>query len=400
MKVANTKWSDDAFLDQLRSFADPEAEHCVYELHRLYGDNDFHAQFHQLTTNDAVMPAGLPKVADDFFEKFHRLPIPDGKPVDMHRIRAGQKVFLDHSFLSCVALLLKSVPEGYQATCLTAILHRTRGLDDHTYLRLLGVLQMVVNVCCVGGFEPKGEAIITANKLRLLHAGIRYIVAKKLPDYRARFGEPVNHEDMLGTIMGFSLLVVDGLQRLGVPLSAKHADDYYYVWTVFAQVMGIHPPGNRDDTSFVPQTLDEAREFYRSYARRHYKAAAENPEGVELTAHLLGMVRSLLPETFLKHIGLGHLPRMYMEDLIGNDATQALGVRPMRSFSRFLLNLFPRMWRAFWRVADRFKPLKRLHEKLGLWFLRGLIEQSAGGSLQAAQEVARKAGPLVFARPH
>jgi hypothetical protein len=379
MNSQKTKWSDDAFLDQLRALGDPESDACVHELHRVAGDEDFHAQFAQLTTNDAQMPEGLPPVATEFFEKFHRLPEPDGKPADLQRLRAGQRVFLDNCFQCCMALLLKSVPEGYQAPCLTTILHRTRGLDDHTYVRLLGVLQMVVNVCTVGGFEPKGEAIITANKLRLLHSGIRHIVGRRIPTYHARFGVPVNLEDMLGTIMGFSLLVVEGVQSLECALTEQEAADYYYVWTNFALLMGIHPPGRPADTSFVPQTLSEAREFYQSYARRHYKPAAENPTGVELASHLLAMVKSLLPDTFLKHLGLSQLPRLYMDDLIGREAMLALGQKPVVFFPRFLLHLIPWLLHLFWKEADKLKPLESLHEKLSAHFLHGLIARTYGG---------------------
>ena len=402
MSTPITKWSDDVFLNQIQRLGDPDADDCVRQLRGLSSDQDFRSQFHQLTTNDASLPADLPPVVEAFFERFHGLPEPDGVPVNMERLRAGQKVFLDNCLLSCVVLLLKSVPEGYQAPNLTAILHRTRNLEDHTYVRLLGVLQMVVNVCSIGGFETKGAAIVTANKLRLLHAGIRHIVARTIPDYGARFGMPVNLEDMLGTIMGFSMLVVDGFACLEVPLSAKEADDFYYVWTVFALIMGIHPPGRPSDTSWVPQSLAEAREFYRSYARRHYRPAAENPTGVELTVSLLQMVNSLLPDTFLKHFGLSRLPKLYLQDLIGKEAMKALGVRPSRLVPRALLNLVPLLLRWFWAEADRLKPLEGLHEKLSALFLHGLIQQSYGGEvtflvpkrLRSLRELVAPPGPV------
>ena len=381
MTTPSTKWSDDAFLNQLRQLGDPEADQCVRALRRLPGDQDLRAQFHQLTTNDANMPDSMPLVADEFFQRFRALPSPDGRPVDMARLQAGRKVFLDHCLMSCLALLLKSVPEGYQAPNLTVLLHRTRDLDDHTYVRLLGVLQMVVNVCSLDGFKPGGKAIITANKLRLLHAGIRHIVERNIPGYRERFQNPVNLEDMLGTIMAFSLLVVEGLDTLRTELTPQEAADYYYVWTVFALLMGIHPPGRRDDTSYVPQSLDEAREFYRSYARRHYNPAVQNPEGVELTVQLIKTVRSLLPKTFLRHFGLLQLPRLYLWDLIGDAAMQSLGQKPVRLFPRWLLNFFPWLLGALWRKADKWKPLRRLHEKLSAFLLCDLIASSYDGEV-------------------
>ena len=83
--------------------------------------------------------------------------------------------------------------------------------------------------------------MVTAQKLRLLHAGIRRLATKYRPAYQARFGVPVNHEDMLATIMAFSYLLVIGIERLGLPLSRTEAEDLYYLWRVFAVLMGIHP---------------------------------------------------------------------------------------------------------------------------------------------------------------
>ena len=53
--------------------------------------------------------------------------------------------------------------------------------------------------------------LVTARKLRLLHAGVRTLVPRHRPDYAARFGPPVNLEDMLATIMGFSYLAFQGM---------------------------------------------------------------------------------------------------------------------------------------------------------------------------------------------
>src|SRR5215203_7332967 len=76
----------------------------------------------------------------------------------------------------------------------------SRDLARSPYDRLLGVLQMLVRVCSVHGFEPAGCVILTAQKMRLLHAGIRTIVPRHRPGYEQRYGVPVNHEDMLATI--------------------------------------------------------------------------------------------------------------------------------------------------------------------------------------------------------
>ena len=107
----------------------------------------------------------------------------------------------------------------------------------------------------------------------------------------------------------------------------------------------------------------------------------ENPEGVELTVHLIKTVRSLLPKTFLRYFGLLQLPRLYLWDLIGDAAMKSLGQKPVRLLPRWLLNFFPWLLSALWRKADKWKLLRRLHEKLSAFFLRDLIAASYGGEV-------------------
>jgi hypothetical protein len=171
---------------------------------------------------------------------------------------------------------------------------------------------------------------------------------------------PINQEDMAGTIIGFSLLVVDGLLEIGLPLAPEVAEDYYYIWRVFGHLMGLRYPGAPDDIDCLPQSLDEARAFYRAYAR-HYvgptdysngwreRALAANPDGVALAdAHVLMLgrmfgkvlsgqynrndarrsvevdARGLFGKGF-EHAGI-HLFEKTIHQLIGDAASARIGV--------------------------------------------------------------------------
>ena len=87
---------------------------------------------------------------------------------------------------------------------------------------------------------------------------------------------PVNHEDMLATIMGFSWLLIDGVRRLDLPLGHDEAEDLYYLWRVFALLMGIHPPGRPHDDSLIPPTIADAAAFYDGLRppQRHARRSA------------------------------------------------------------------------------------------------------------------------------
>jgi hypothetical protein len=231
---------------------------------------------------------------------------------------------MKHAFPAALVLLAKSLPEGYAAPSFGQILSLSGDLERHPYRRLLGVLQMVVNVSSPGGFTENGKAITTAQKMRLMHAAIRALVHRRMkpPFDVAKYGPPINFEDMLATVMGFSYLVIDGMRILGVGLRPDEEEDLYYLWRTFAQLVGIHPAGRPDSGEWVPSGVAEAAEFYAAFKRRHYVGPDQNPKGVLLAWENLRMLQELIPRGW-RVLGLGVVPRIYMQDLIGAEAARA-----------------------------------------------------------------------------
>ncbi len=391
-----TRWSDDAFLNGLRTLGDAEADACVA---KLSPRDDLAWLFRQMDANLAPVPKDAPGPIREFFADTATLPQVGGAPVDRARLDRGATVFLTRAAATALVLLARSVPEGYAAPRLTSILTISDDLQHHPYRRLLGVLQMLINVNARSAFAPSGKALITARKMRLLHAGIRRLVPKYRPDYQRRFGTPVSLEDMLATAMAFSLLVVEGLRSLAIPLSDAEAEDYYYVWRVFAQLIGIHPPGRPDDSSFVPATLAEAAEFYRAYARRSYVPAAENPAGVDLARADLDMITDLLPHGLLvrriergierlfgvrnARARLNIMPRIYAVTLMGRAQCRLIAIRavPLMFLTKVLLWYLPHLWALGWSLVDRTRVGLTVHEFLSRTLFQGLIVMEHGGDV-------------------
>lgn len=321
--MGHGKWSDDRFLDSLRGQGDPQADAAV---HRLMADHEVRAVnqiFQTLRSDGDPLPAGTPEPFLEFVAATGQLP----PWADAERLERGGHVFFKHALSAAVVMLASSLPRGYAAPCLCAILSISRDLQKHPYLRLLGVVQLLVNVASPGSFKHGGRAVVTAQKLRLLHAGVRTLVPRFRPGYDEKHGVPVNHEDMLATIMGFSYLVVDGIRRMGLKLSDGDAEDYYYLWRVYAQMMGIHPEGSPEDGSYVPADMAEAGEFYASYVRRQDTGPAENPYGVVLTRDNLDMMKALVPKP-LRLLGFGYAPAIAMTELMTPEELARVGVRP------------------------------------------------------------------------
>jgi hypothetical protein len=280
--------------------------------------------FRLLQTNASSLPADAPAPLTAFMSATAGLP----PHLEVARLPRGGQAFLRNSLPSVVVLLASSLPRGYAAPCLCEILSISGDLERHPFGRLMGVVQLLINISDADAFGPSGRAIVTAQKLRLLHAGVRALVPKYRPDYQTRFGAPVNHEDMLATIMGFSYLLIEGIRRLGLPLAAEEAEDLYYMWRVFALLMGIHPPGQPHDDSLIPPTIADAGVFYASYVRRNDTSADRNPYGVTLTQDNLRMMRSMIPR-WMRLIGLGWAPTVAMAELLTDEEMARVGVAPL-----------------------------------------------------------------------
>jgi hypothetical protein len=369
-----SKWSDDGFLDTLRGLGDETADACALE---LVGRGNLAGLFRHADSNTESATTDAPAPIASFFERTRALP----PGVDLQRVARGESLFETHAFPMALVLLARSLPEGYAAPNLARVLSLSGDLDHHPYRRLMGVLQMVVNVTTVRGFEDGGKAVVTAQKLRLLHAGIRHIArsSAQMSDFEARYGVPVNLEDMLGTIMGLSYLVIDGLPKVEVRLTRTEAEDMYYLWTVFARMMGIHPPGKPDSDDFVPRNLTEATEFYAAYARRHYVNAARNPQGVELARQNLRMLEDLVPPA-LRAVGLGVVPRIYMYELIGAEGCQRVGVRPFAGHG-LLRTLCLDVCGALMRVLSQDNDSKNPHDHWSRALFQHMIDKQYGGEV-------------------
>jgi hypothetical protein len=371
-RAPRSRWSDDTFLDTLRQVGDPPADATIAGLVAGGNERGIADVFKLLKANDSPLPDSAPEPLERFMAASAGLP-PD---LDTARLARGGQAFLRNAVPAVVVLLASSLPRGYAAPCLCEILSISRDLERHPYQRLMGVVQLLLNVSDETAFAPNGRAVVTARKLRLLHAGVRHVAAKYRPHYQARFGVPVNHEDRLATIMAFSYLVVEGARRLGVPFTAAEGDDLYYLWRTFALLMGIHPDGQPHDWSYIPASLAEAGEFYDAYVRRTNTSPEQNPYGVVLTQDNLAMMRDMIPN-WLRLFGLGWAPRICMTELLTPVELARVGVEPLAGH-RVVKSLLALVLKVGHDAGEHTLFAARLAHLL----LQGMVDFARGGEVE------------------
>jgi ER-bound oxygenase mpaB/B'/Rubber oxygenase, catalytic domain len=418
------RWSDPAWLDTLRTMGDPLADECAHRL-KVEGVSsaDIRRTIEQMKSNDRRLPADAPGPLRDFFDRtYHfcdRCGTPELPPwVDRDRLIRGQRMFMQSSLPSVLVMLCKSLPEGYAAPSMAKILNMSGDLRAVPFHRLMGTLQLLVNVSAPYSFERLGMGVISGQEMRLLHAGARTNVAPEVlgaegfDAFVKQYGVPINQEDMAGTIIGFSLLVIEGLDTLGLALDPQVAEDYYYVWRVFGHLMGVRYPGAPDELDCMPRTLDEARGFYQAY-KRHYvgptdysegwreRAIAANKDGVELAeAHVRMLGRFVAGQEYgvggrrsmevdatgaissrLEAAGIKAAEK-YIHLLTGDAASARIGIEPLAHVGLLgdllgdLLAKIPKWWEGIWQNQD-----PGLHIAASEWLFEKMVKRTYGGGV-------------------
>lgn len=265
-------WSDDN-LDRLRTQGDPSADALVAaeteagRLGALYA-----------WLGDAGAPS--PELGTWLAERGR---LPEG--ADAARMARGQHVYGRHAVQAMLALLCKGLPEAYAAPKGAQLLLLAGRFAREPKARLMETARFFAAVMEPGGFDgPAPKAVQEILKVRLVHAVARRHV-RRHPDYRPELGEPVNQEDLLGTLMSFSTLVLDALPQLGVWLSAEEERDYLHVWQGVGHLLGIDP-------DWIPDDPHDGRALFARIRERHH---APSPAGRVLAHALLDTLRELLP---------------------------------------------------------------------------------------------------------
>lgn len=194
----------------------------------------------------------------------------------------------------------------------TARLNEQGGSMDAYSRRIAETAQFVLYAMSPGGLSARGRGIRAAQKVRLIHAVIRYYLRQQGWD-AARFDEPINQEDMAGTLMSFSALVLEGLQRLNVHLTDVEKEAYVHCWRVIGHIMGL-------DDDLLPNNATDALALGHAILD-HQIASSE--QGQSLMAALLDFQHKLAPPFITPQTNID-----MMRFTMGNDIADKLGVPP------------------------------------------------------------------------
>jgi ER-bound oxygenase mpaB/B'/Rubber oxygenase, catalytic domain len=254
----------EGFLDGLRQAGDPSTDDVIDELARAEQVRAVSDVLRSLTYNDQPAPAELPSSIGRWLSEHGELP----GWVDRDPLERGCAIVVEHGPQVCVALATASLVYCYAGYLGVKVLTFSRRLGQDADRRVGETAQFVLAVMAPGSLDPCGRGIRKIQKIRLLQAAIRHLVTGSRRSDVETDGVPICQEDLVGTLLSFSWIVVDALRKLGVRIDDQEAEDYHYRWRVIGEILGVQPAA-------IPADLTQARDLTRQIARRNHRRSDE-----------------------------------------------------------------------------------------------------------------------------
>lgn len=346
----------DAFLDRMRTEGDPLADETVQRIFHRHDTREVERVMATLVRNDAVPHEELPAEIAEYLDAVSQIPLP---PTD--DTERAERLFAELGPEILMVLGFYSLPASYAAKKGVHVLSRTARLVKGPLRRVFETTQMVVDVMQPGGLTPSGKGLTTIKKVRLMHAAIRHLLLDdRITAWDPSYGIPINQEDLAGTLMTFSFLIVEGLEMLKAPMSEQDKLAWIGCWAGLGRLLGV-----KDE--LIPETVEDARRLTRKIQSRQIHPS---PEGRELTAALLDMYRELIPgEVF------DGLAATMMRHFLPTDVADGLGV-PKADFTRWIFDATQEAL----ELALTEGAVRSLLRRFNLCFIQAMLDQERGGT--------------------
>ncbi len=331
MGAFNIQHIDVNVLDQFRSQTDQVADQTVQKIIDSGSLEQVNELLSRLFRNDTFEPGmfsdlgqDLSITIDSYFETTSVLP----SWADEDLIKKGEEIFSSNGPEIFMLLNVSSLPLCYTCAKGAQVLYETgrllthNGKIDPLARRLMETAQMVVNVLSEGGLSPNGKGIITIQKVRLIHASIRHYL--KAGQYHGNawdvqaFDQPINQEDLAGTLMSFGPVILKGLEKLNVNLSEEEQSAYMHCWKVVGFLMGI-------DEKLLPDTYEQGYELATKILQHQ---AAPSEAGKALTQSCIQFISAIIPGTAFDEFP-DYLMHYFLEDFSessGVNLTECIGI--------------------------------------------------------------------------
>lgn len=221
--------------------------------------------------------------------------IPDWLNYDL--LKSGAELCMRANLDSLISLRDYCLIGGYDFAYLNKPLIATEALKKGAVKRLSETLDFWVNVTRYNALELHKKGYEFAIKTRLIHSYARLSIRKHYKGWDTEnWGEPINSWDMMATYIGFSLVFLHSLHKLGNTFSVEEEQGIFHLWKYVGYLLGIpekllpdnkkqatelfyiwtsiQPPADKDSVLLAHSLLNESLEnpiLKYSFQRRNLR---------------------------------------------------------------------------------------------------------------------------------
>ncbi|WP_312901670.1 oxygenase MpaB family protein [Chryseobacterium taichungense] len=171
-------------------------------------------------------------------------------------LKSGAELCMRANLDSLISLRDYCLIGGYDFAYLNKPLIVTEALKKGAVKRLSETLDFWVNVTRYNALEIHHKGYEFAIKTRMIHSYARLSIRKHYKDWDTEnWGEPINSWDMMATYIGFSLVFLHSLHKLGNTFSVQEEQGLFHLWKYVGYLLGI--PEN-----LLPENKKQATEFF------------------------------------------------------------------------------------------------------------------------------------------
>lgn len=355
------RWTDD-FMDAMRDIGDPPADAVIEELVKHNSIDEVNHLMHVMVMNHDLPAEELPDIIEDYLQETAKLP----EWADRDLMQQGSRLFYRYGPEIVQMLFGASLPILYATYPGAEVLMATKRMTHDVRRRIIETGQFVIDVMDDNAWDDDGKGIRTTQKVRLMHATIRYYLYKHpkwSEQWRDEWKVPICQEDLAGTMLSFSVTIMHSLEKSNVGLSIEEKEAFLHLWKVIGHVLGV-----RDD--LMPDDFADAEYMMTRYMHRNHR---ETETGRILMKAMVDFWYESVPGRIFDGVTSGW-SRLW----VGEQIADMLGIPPY-DWTYNLLQITRFVWGIEDRLEDRIVPLRWFTRFWTRKLMKALLKQQRGG---------------------
>lgn len=231
---------------------DKEGDQVVKDVYFTKKFQDASKEIEHYIRNGVSETDDVPESVKKLFTQTQQ--IPDW--LDYNLLKSGAELCMRGNIDSLISLRDYCLIGGYDYAYLNKPLIVTEALKKGAVKRLSETLDFWVNATRYNALDLHAKGYEFAIKTRLIHSYARLSIKKHYKDWDTKtWGEPINSWDMMATYIGFSLVFLHSLKKLGNTYSKAEEQGLFHLWKYVGYLLGI-------PEDLLPENKKQATEYF------------------------------------------------------------------------------------------------------------------------------------------